>query len=183
MSIVQTRPVTLTTRCHFTFSVRPVERDDEAALSDFFAHVDREDLRFRFLSGLNHVDHARIAAMTDIDHDRVENFLAFDPDDGSIIASAMLATDERGEKAEVAMAVRADYKNRGVSWTLLDYVARQAKARGIKTLESIESRDHHAAIELEREMGFTAVACPGDATLIFLRADLTQPSQRSTASG
>jgi N-acetylglutamate synthase-like GNAT family acetyltransferase len=182
MTMVQTRPVTLTTRGHFRFLVRPVEPNDEAALAEFFTHVAKEDLRFRFLSGLNQVDHARITAMTNIDHRRTENFLAVDPDNNAIIASAMLATDPTGKRAEVAMAIRADYKNRGASWTLLDYVARQAKARGVKALESIETRDHHAAIELEREMGFTATSCPGDATLIVLRADLTQPLKPATAS-
>ena len=120
--------------------------------------------------------------MTNVDHDHIENFLAFVPDDDSVIASAMLAIDDSGKRAEVAMAIRADYKNRGISWTLLDYVARQAKARGVHTLESIESGDHHAAIELEREMGFTASACSGDATLIVLRADLTKALQPTTAS-
>lgn len=172
MTAVLTKPITLTTRCHFHFLVRLVEPDDEGALADFFAHVSTEDLRVRFLSGLNKVSHAQITAMTEIDHDRVENFLAFDENDDSIIASAMLATDKSSTRGEVAMAIRTDYKNRGVSWTLLEHVSRQAKARGIKTLESIESREHHAAIELEREMGFTATACPGDATLIVLRADL-----------
>jgi GNAT superfamily N-acetyltransferase len=182
MTIVQSRPTTLTTRCHFHFSVRPVDPGDTAALATFFMQVAKEDLRLRFLSGLDAVNHAQISAMIDIDHDRVENFLAFDDEDGALIASAMLATDETGERAEVAMAIRADYKNRGVSWTLLEYVARQAKARGIKTLESIESRDHHAAIELEREMGFTATSCPGDATLVVLRADLTKTSKQQGAA-
>jgi hypothetical protein len=33
MTIVQTRPVTLTTRCHFIFTVRPVERDDDCIIA------------------------------------------------------------------------------------------------------------------------------------------------------
>jgi GNAT superfamily N-acetyltransferase len=156
MAIVRTRPIALTTRSHFHVSVRPVELGDKAALSEFFTHVAKEYLRFRFLSGLKKVNRAQISAISNIDHDRTENLVAFDNEDGKLIASAMLATDETGERAEVAMAIRADYKNRCVSWTLLEHVARQAKARGIKTLESIDSRDHHTAIELEREMGFTA---------------------------
>jgi N-acetylglutamate synthase-like GNAT family acetyltransferase len=37
------------------------------------------------------------------------------------------------------MAIRADYKNSGVSWTLLDYVARHAKARDV-TILTVRSR-------------------------------------------
>lgn len=172
MTMLQTKPVTLTTRTDFRFIVRPVKPSDEAALAKFFTHVAQEDLRFRFLSGMNKVNAAQISAMTDIDHDRIENFLALTEDSKSIIASAMLATDVDHEHGEVAIAIRADYKHRGVSWTLLEHVAREAKARGLKTLESVESREHHAAIELEREMGFVAAACPGDATLVVLKTKL-----------
>ena len=35
-----------------------------------------------------------------------------------------------------------------------------------------EPRDNRAAIALEREMGFTASAFPGDATLTLLRKEL-----------
>lgn len=180
MTLLQTKPVTLTTRSGFRFTVRPVESNDDDALAEFFAHVAKEDLRFRFLSGVDKVNAAQIDAMTEIDHDRTENFLAFAEDGRTLIASAMLATDEKHQHGEVAMAIRADYKHRGVSWTLLEHVAREAKARGLKTLESIESREHHAAVELEREMGFVAKPCPGDATLIILRAALDTP--RSPAS-
>ncbi len=172
MIMLQTNTETLSTRSNVRFQVRPVEPTDAAALAAFFTHVSKEDLRFRFLSGMNKVNAAQISAMTNIDHDRTENFLAFDGD--TIIASAMLATDETGKHGEVAMAIRADYKQRGISWTLLDHVAHEAKARGLETLESIETRDHHAAIELEREMGFVAEPCPGDAALVVLKTRLNR---------
>ncbi len=172
MTTLQSRPVTLTTRSDFSFVVRPVDASDEAALAEFFTHVAQEDLRFRFLTGISKVNHAQISAMTDIDHDRTENFLAIAEDGKTIIASAMLATAVDRKRAEVALAIRSDFKKRGVSWTLLEHVAREARARGVATLESIEARNHHEAIELEREMGFTAHPCEGDATLVVLRANL-----------
>jgi N-acetylglutamate synthase-like GNAT family acetyltransferase len=171
VTTLQAKPVTLTTRSGFGFAVRPVDTSDEAALAEFFSHVAQEDLRFRFLTGISKVNHAQISAMTDIDHDRTENFLAI-AEDGTIIASAMLATAVDRKRAEVALAIRSDFKKRGVSWTLLEHVAREARARGVATLESIEARNHHEAIELEREMGFTAHPCEGDATLVVLRANL-----------
>jgi len=75
-------------------------------------------------------------------------------------------------RAEVAIAVRPEYKQRGIGWSLLDFVARDAKSRGIKILESVECRDNRAAIELEKEMGFTATSYPGDATLTLVRKSL-----------
>lgn len=164
---------TLTTRSGFDFQVRRAEPTDSAALADFFAHVEKEDLRFRFLSALNTVGSQLLATMTNVDHDRTENILAFNADGKTIIASAMLAADTDGQRAEVAMAIRADHKRKGISWTLLEHVARLAKAKGYKALESIETRDHHEAIEMEREMGFTASMYPDDATLVVLRAQLS----------
>lgn len=165
---------TLTTRSGFDFQVRAAQPTDKAALATFFTHVEKDDLRFRFLSALKTVGPHLLASLTDVDHDRTENILAFDADGETIIASAMLAAGADGKRAEVAMAIRADYKRKGISWTLLEHVAQLAKAKGIQTLESIEARDHHEAIEMEREMGFTASACPGDPTLVVLRAKLDE---------
>lgn len=165
-------PCELTARSGFRFRVRPASPDDEAALAEFFTHVSREDMRFRFLSSIREVGHARLVEMTAVDHDRTEDFLAFDTDGRTIIATAMLALDARRERAEVAIAIREDFKGRGIGWTLLEHVARYAEARGIKVLESVESRENHAAINLEREMGFTVESCPGDATLVIVKRQL-----------
>ena len=67
--------------------------------------------------------------------------------------------------------VRSDYKHKGVAWELLRHAARYAEAKGVKTLESIESRENHEAIELEREQGFVAETYPDDATLMLIRKE------------
>ena len=169
----------LVTRDGFAFHVRPAAPDDQSALAEFFTHVTPEDMRFRFMTAIKTVDRARLVAMTQVDHLRTENFLAFANDRTTIIATAMLAGDEKLERAEVAIAIRADYKHRGVSWTLLEHVGWFAKAKGFVSIESVESRDNHAAIELEREMGFVALPCPGDATVVIVRATLNE--SRSSA--
>jgi GNAT superfamily N-acetyltransferase len=178
--IPETKPVApdwtgyLTTRTGFEFFTRPAVAGDERELGRFFDHVTPEDLRFRFLSSSRRVGTDQLAAMTSYDHRTTENFLAYDKDRTTVFASAMLAANPTLENAEVAMAILPDYKARGASWTLLEHITRFAQAKGISTLESIERRDHHAAIELEREMGFKAVACPGDATLVIIRIELAK---------
>ncbi len=163
---------TLVTRTGCAFDVRPASPADEAALAEFFTYVTAEDLRFRFLTGLKNVGHDRIVAMTNVDHLQTENFLAFVGDKPDIVASAMLACDPEMTRGEVAIVIRPDFKERGISWELLRHVARHAEAIGVKTLESVESRDSHAALELERDMGFTAKAYPGDATLMLVQRTL-----------
>ncbi|MFA6117939.1 MAG: bifunctional acetate--CoA ligase family protein/GNAT family N-acetyltransferase [Sphingomonas sp.] len=158
----------LTTRDGVGMRVRPVKPGDEAALAEFFRHVTPEDLRFRFLTGLHEVGHDRLVAMTQIDYRRTMNFLAF-AGDGLLIATAMLACDPDGVRAELAISVRADFKGRGVSWTLLQHVLAYARAEGIETVESVESSDNHAALKLEREAGFEAVPSQTFSTEVTVR--------------
>ena len=47
-------------------------------------------------------------------------------------------------------------------------LANEAQRRGLKRVISIEDRDNHAAIELEREKGFEAHGVDGDPHLIML---------------
>jgi len=169
--ILSERPYTdLTTWTDFRFRVRPAAPDDEAALAELFTQVTPDDRRFRFLSGVQKVSHDFLERLTRVDHDRTEDFLAFDGD--ILIATAMLAADPDKERAEVAIAIRADYKHRGVGWTLLDHVAHHAQRKGIRLLESVECRDNREAIALEKEMGFTVTAYPDDATLVLVQKKL-----------
>lgn len=163
----------LTTRAGLEVHIRPAKPDDEAALAAFFAGVTPEDMRFRFLTALKTVDHDRLVSMTHVDHRQTENFLAFATGRPEIIATAMLACTDDMEKGEVAITILPEFKKKGLSWELLAHVAQFAEDKGVKTLESIESREHHAAIELEREMGFTATSYPGDASLVLVQRTLT----------
>lgn len=162
----------VTTRAGLNLHVRPVTSQDEPALAEFFRHVSADDLRFRFLAGVREVSHERLAAMTDVDHRQNENFLAFAEDGQTLAGTAMLACDAALDRGEVAISVRTDYKHKGVAWELLRHIARYAEAKGVKTLESIENRENHEAIELEREQGFVAEAFPDDATLVLIRKQL-----------
>ena len=151
--------------------MRPVTRDDGPLLRDFFDKVTLEDLRFRFLTAMLRVSDDQIASMIDVDHKQTEDFLAF-VDDGALVGSAMIAIEPAGERAEVAIAVRADYKHQGVGWTLLNRAADHAKTRGCRTLEAVESRLNQKAIEVERDSGFTVKAYPDDATLVIVSKQL-----------
>jgi len=162
----------LTTGTGLRLKVRPVTSADEPALAEFFRQVTAEDLRFRFLTAIDEVSHARLVEMISVDQDQVESFLVTGPDESGVLAAAMLAANPAGERAEVAISIRADYKGRGIGWSLLGHLGDHARRKGIRILESIESRDNHSAIALEREMGFTAHPVEGDTTLVLLRREL-----------
>lgn len=153
-------------RSGFTFLVRPASDADEQLLAEFFTHVTAEDLRFRHLSTIRQVSPDQLRAMTHVDHRGTDSFLALTEDGSVLVAVATLACDPSLEHAEVAIVIRSDYKARGIGWELLHYVAEVAAARGIKTIESLESRNNRAAIEVEEDSGFMAEAVPGDSTVV-----------------
>ncbi len=163
--------VSLVTLSGLSLSVRPVRADDGPLLKAFYARVTTDDLRFRFLSGVNQVSDDQIMLMTNVDHKQTEDFLAFAGDE--LAATAMVAKDPSGERAEVAISVRADFKQKGIGWTLLDHAAQYAKASGAKTLEAVESRQNQPAISVERDFGFSIKPYDGDSTLVIVTKQLS----------
>jgi len=158
----------LSTRSGIQVKVRAATAADEAALGAFFDKVSDEDRRFRFLAAAQHISHEQLAPLLHADHFQSESFLAFDAANDELIGSALLACDTAMDTGEVAVSVRSDYKGKGVGWALLDFLGREAQARGVRRVIAIESRDNHAAIELEREKGFTPEAFDDDPTLVIL---------------
>ena len=158
----------MTTRSGAVLAVRPVTGADEALLEEFFDRVSDEDRRFRFLSPRKHVGHDQLAPMVEIDHFRTETWIAFDKAGGAVVGTAMLACDNPLDTGEIAISVCQNWRGKGVGWALLDLLAGEAQRRGLRRVISIEDRDNHAAIDLEREKGFTAHGVDGDATLVML---------------
>lgn len=158
----------LETRDGVVLAVRAAYAEDADTLEAFFDDVSDDDRRFRFLTAIRHVGHDQIVPLTHVDHWRTESWIAFDKATGAPVASAMLACDGRMDTGEIAVSIHKDYRNRGLGWSLLDLLATEAKRRGLKRVISIEDRDNHAAIELEREKGFEAHGVDGDPHLVML---------------
>ncbi len=158
----------LNTRSGILLDVRPARESDESTLASFFDSVSDEDRRFRFLAAAEHVSHEQLDPLIHADHYQSESYLAFDAVNGVLVGSALLACDKAMDTGEIAVSIRSDYKGQGVGWALLDFLGREAQARGVRRVIAIESRDNHAAIELEREKGFTPEPFEGEPTLVIL---------------
>lgn len=163
-----TDPVELATRSGAVIAVRPVTEGDEAALAAFFDHVSDEDRRFRFMTAGQHVSHEQLDPLIHADHFRSESFLGFDKASGELVASALLACDDKLDTGETAISIHKDYRGKGVGWALLDFLGQEAQRRGVRRVIAIESRDNHAAIELEREKGFSPEPLGDDPTMVIL---------------
>ena len=167
-------PARLRTRTGLEFIVRPARPDDRQGMAFLLTHMTPEDMYFRFLTPAHRVSNNVLEMMTNVDHDSVENLLAIDRDTHIPIASLLLAADENREDVEIAMAVQSHFKEKGLSWTLLEYAIGLLRDRGFKRLHSVELREHSAAINLEKEMGFTSRPFPDDPALTLLELDLGQ---------
>lgn len=154
-----------------SLNVRPAAPDDRAEVMKFLGSVDVDDLRFRFMSAVKPSETlARI--LTDVDHSTTEDLIAFDAGDGSIAATAMIATGHSPEVAEVAVLVRSDLKDHGIGWEMLAQACDYARARGYGSAECVESSSNDRAIMLEREQGFVARLHPEDAQITVLTRKL-----------
>jgi acetyltransferase len=162
------QPTLHRTRDGITLTVRPACAEDGDAIEAFFDAVTDDDRRFRFLTAVRHVGPDQIESLTHVDHWRTESLVAFDQATGELVGSAMLACDAKMDTAEIAVSIHRDYRGKGLGWTLLDILADEAQRRGLKRVISIEDRDNHAAIELEREKGFEAHGVDGDPHLVLL---------------
>lgn len=166
--IVESPNTPLVTRSGIKLDVRPAQEADAPLLTAFFDKVSDEDRRFRFFAASQHVSHDQLEPLIHADHFRSESFLSFDAATGELVGSALLACDNALDTGEIAVSVRNDYKGKGVGWALLDFLGQEAQRRGLRRVIAIESRDNHAAIELEREKGFVPEPFEGDPTLVIL---------------
>ncbi|QKC95256.1 GNAT family N-acetyltransferase [Mesorhizobium sp. NZP2298] len=162
----------LISRTGLNIIVRPAGADDDAILDELFHHVRLEDLHFRFLAGMRQVPPEQIHEMTHVDHRTVETYIGFLEDNHTPVATAMLAREGTSGRGEVAISIRADYRDHGIGWEMLAFVVGQAERWGLKVIESIESRASHDAIELEKNMGFTVHSYPDDPTLLLVSKKL-----------
>lgn len=162
----------LKTRSGMQLDLRPVTLDDGPIVADLFQRLTPEDLRFRFLSGMEVVKPHQIASLIELDHRQAEHLLAFDHATGTLVGSLMVATDAAMEKAEVAIVVAKEFRDQGIGWTLLRHATELARERGFRSLCAIESRANHDALDVERTLGFTSRPYDGDPTLVIVETKL-----------
>jgi len=162
----------LITRGCAQLRLRPATPDDGPLLAAFFSRLSAEDLRFRFLDSRKQPSAEEIVAILEVDHRHSEHILAFDTATGEVIATLLLLADSGMESAEVTVSVAADWKGRGIGWTLLRHASDLAQSRGVKKLRSVESRANHDALEVERALGFHAQPVEGDPSLVQVEMDL-----------
>ncbi|PZU75955.1 MAG: GNAT family N-acetyltransferase [Brevundimonas sp.] len=157
----------LVTRTGRALELRPAQPDDERALAAFFAKVTPEDMRFRFLSTRRTPGHDQLLALIQGPNAHGASLIAWN-EDGTVAATAVLAGDAAGERAEAAILLRGDLKGQGIGWTLLERLVAEARSQGYAVVESLEDRANHGALQVENDMGFDAAPLEEEPTLVWV---------------
>jgi acetyltransferase len=151
-------------------NIRPIRPEDEPLLHDLAAHMSREDLRLRFFTPVHGLTHAVAARLSQLDYDRELALLA--EHDGVALGAVHFFADPDNRRAEYAIAVRSDWKGRGVGYLLMNRLIGIAEERGIGELVGEVMRENGPMLQMCRELGFTIAVQPGDPALLLVRKAL-----------
>ncbi len=138
--------------------IRPLERDDESALLDFFTSVPEQE---RYWLREDVSDPAVIHRwLADLNYDRVLPLIA--ERDEAIIADGTLHRRGYGARhhlGELRLVVSPAYRSRGLGYALLTELTEIAVETGLDRLEAeIVAGAQTAAVEAIEQMGFEQVA-------------------------
>jgi acetyltransferase len=150
--------------------LRPIRPEDEALLHELAAHMTPDDLRRRFLAPIRALSHQLAARLTQIDYDREMALVAMHR--GAVLGIARYAADPDRLQAEYAVAVRSDWKGRGVGYALMQRMIEIARRYRIGELVGDVLRENEPMLAMCRELGFAIKADPNDASLVRVRKKL-----------
>jgi acetyltransferase len=151
--------------------VRPLRPEDEPLLHDLAFHMSPEDLRLRFFTPVRGITHAVAARLTQIDYDREMALLA--QHGGMVLGIAHFFADPDRQRAEYAIAVRTDWKGRGVGYLLMTRLIDIARQCGIGELVGEVLRDNRPMLEMCAALGFTIAPDLEDAAVVRVCKRLT----------
>jgi acetyltransferase len=132
--------------------VRPVRPEDEPLLDDLAGHMSPEDLRLRFFTSVRGMTHAVAARLSQIDYDREMALLALHG--GMMLGVAHFFADPDRERAEYAIAVRTDWKGRGVGYLLMNRLIDIARQWGVGELVGEVLPENAPMLEMCSALGF-----------------------------
>jgi acetyltransferase len=153
--------------------VRPLRPEDEPLLHDLVAHMNPEDLRLRFFTPVRELTHAVAARLSQLDYDREMALLA--EREGKALGVAHFFADPDRLRAEYAIAVRSDWKGRGLGFLLMNRLIAIARRWGIGELFGEVLRENEPMLQMCRERGFVVALDPDDPSVVLTSKRLTMP--------
>jgi acetyltransferase len=153
--------------------VTPLRPEDEPLLHDLAAHMSAEDLRLRFFTPVRGLTHAVAARLSQLDYDRELALLA--EREGIALGVAHFFADPDRQRAEYAIAVRSDWKGRGVGFLLMTRLIELARRWSIGELVGEVMRENEPMLQMCRELGFVITPDPNNPPIVLVRKRLAMP--------
>jgi len=150
--------------------LRPVRPEDEPLLQDLLAHMSHEDARMRFFAPIRELSHTLAARLSQIDYDREMALVA--QHDSTTLGVARYFADPDRLRAEYAVAVRSDWKGRGVGYLLMTRLIEVARQSGIGELIGEVLAENGPMLDMCRELGFGVAPHPDDVSLMTVRKSI-----------
>ncbi len=146
-----------------TVLLRPIRPEDEAAHQEFFQHLSKHDVYFRFFGFVKGFSHPEMMRYTKIDYENEMAFVAIGETGetkGRTLGVARAVGIAKTNDAEFAIVVRSDFKGLGLGYGLLEKIIRYSKARGWAGLSGQVLTGNGQMLELARDLGFKPVGRP-----------------------
>ena len=165
--------------------LRPLRAEDEPLLEDLAAHMTPADLRLRFFAAVRGLSHALAWKLSHVDYDRAMALVAL-KDEAALGVARFHAEPapylQLARRAEYAIAVRSDWKGRGLGYLLMTRLIAVAQEWQIGELVGQVLSENHRMLAMCRELGFSIASDPNDATIIQVRKVLSaEPLPRASA--
>ena len=162
--------------------IRPIDPGDKTALAAAVEQSSDEAVYRRFLNPHGRLTAAELRYLTEVDHRDHEALLAVDPGSGKSLGVGRCVRDrERGDSAEIAVAVLESWQGRGVGKALLHKLAARARDEGITQFTALMLSDNRPMRRLLGDLGPTRLLSSA-AGVVELAVDL-DPSLRRREKG
>ena len=149
--------------------LRPLRREDGPLLQDLFDHMSPEDRRLRFFAPISRLSPRLTRLLTQVDYKRRIALVAFEAGADTVLGIVRLAAEPDTSRAEFAVALRSDWKGRGLGWLLMHRVLDLAARLGLAEVFGYVLRSNERMLQMCHEMGFTVASVPDDAETVLVR--------------
>lgn len=149
--------------------IRPLVPQDREAERAFIEQLSEEACHFRFLGFIRHPSERLLDSLTHLDPERDVAFAAVMAEDAheKIIGVSRYSADKDNSRCECAVVVDDEWQNKGLGTLLMRRLIEVARARGIRTMRSIDITENVRMADLARDLGFTRRLDPEDASQVI----------------
>ena len=145
--------ILVTLRDGSSVTVRPIRREDAAALRAGFERLSQESRYRRFLSPMPELGKPMLRYLTEVDHHDHEALVALGADGTLVGVARSVRSCSDPHVAEAAVTVADDWQGRGLGTALLELLADRARAEGISRFTALVLASNREMLGLLEGLG------------------------------